>query len=444
MINQLNEYITTHSIPGNNNPVIAGVSGGIDSMVLMHLMHRAGYNVTAAHCNFSLRGKESDSDQEFVTEKCRQAGIPLHSVRFNTTSYAGERGISIQMAARELRFRWFTQLAQKLSISYIALAHNRNDIAETVLINLMRGTGLAGLTGMKPVNKNIIRPLLFASRDMIESYAVENNISFREDSSNSEIKYARNRIRHILLPAMEEISEGSAERLVETADRLSGAYDIVASEIAKVFNQIFTEKEGLVYVSRSELKSVKPQGTYIFELFRKYGISARQIDELIRLLDSPSGKIINTPSHRILSDRDKIIIEPQREPVEAIRVIASEESLLSSGSLITAEKAEPGSFKPLTDAAVAWVDAGKLNYPLTIRKWIYGDSFQPFGMGGKSKKVSDILTDCKLSIFQKEKVYLLLSGNEIVWVIGIRADERFRITPQTSSAIKISATESLH
>ena len=439
MIDQLNEYITTHSIPGNSNPVIVGVSGGIDSMVLLHLMHRAGYTITVAHCNFSLRGKESDGDQEFVIEKCRQAGIPLHLIHFTTVSYAEEKGISIQMAARELRFKWFTQLADNLSINYIALAHNRNDVAETVLINLMRGTGLAGLTGIKPVNKNIIRPLLFASRDMILRYAAKHNISFREDSSNSETKYIRNRIRHILLPAMEEMNEGSVERLVETAGRLSGAYDIVTSEITRVYKQIFTEKEGVFYVSRNELKSLKPLITYIFELFRKYGISTGQINELISLLDSPPGKIINTTSHRILSDRERIIIEPLGENDESIRIIASEESLLSEVSLFSAKKVKPESFKPITDTTIAWVDAGKLNYPLTIRKWIPGDSFQPFGMGGQSKKISDILTDNKLSLFQKEKIQLLLSGDNIVWVIGIRTDNRFRITDETSSVIKLTA-----
>lgn len=443
MINQLNEFIISHNIPGNNNPVIVGASGGIDSMVLLHLMQQAGYNVAVAHCNFSLRGSESDGDQDFIEKKCSESAIPFHLVRFNTASYAREKGISIQMAARKLRFRWFNELSEKLGIAYIALAHNRNDIAETMLINLIRGTGLAGLTGIKPVSNNIIRPLLFATRDMIEGYAAENSISYREDSSNSETKYIRNRIRHRVLPAMDETGADTVKRLSETAERLSDAYEIITSEIQRIYNKLFTEKKELFYVSRSELKRLRPLATYIFELFSQYGISAGQVNELINLLDSPPGKVINTPSHRILSDREKLIIEPKREPAGLIRIIQSEESLLEVTDVFSAEKIDPNSFEPIKYAAVAWVDANKLNYPLTIRKWIPGDFFQPFGMGGRSKKVSDILTDYKLSLFQKESVYLLLSGNEIAWVIGIRADERFRITPQTSSAIKITATRSL-
>jgi tRNA(Ile)-lysidine synthase len=438
MINQLNDYITASKIPGNSNPVIVGVSGGIDSMVLMHLMQQSGYKIVAAHCNFSLRGKESDGDQQFVTEKCALAAIPLRTIRFDTASYARNKGISIQMAARDLRFNWFINLADELKISYVALAHNRNDVAETMLINLLRGTGLAGLTGIRPVNGKIIRPLLFATRENIERYAADNNICFREDSSNSETKYIRNRIRHIVLPEMEKICDGTVNRLAETAERLTGTYDIVLSETGSRYNQIFSEKDGLIYASRGDLVSLEPMETYIFEFFRRFGISSHQVGEVITLLESPPGKLINTPSHSILSDRKNIVIKPRHEDNPETIVIESEEALLSMTSPFKAEKMDPASLNLSSDASVAWIDAAKLKYPLNIRKWMPGDTLQPFGMGGRSKKVSDLLTDHKISLFQKENIALLISGGEIVWVIGIRTDYRYRITEKTSYVIKLT------
>jgi tRNA(Ile)-lysidine synthase len=441
MINQLNDYITASKIPGNSYPVVVGVSGGIDSMVLMHLMQQSGYNIVAAHCNFSLRGKESDEDQQFVAEKCALAAIPFRTIRFETASYARNNGISIQMAARDLRFNWFNKLADELDINYIALAHNRNDIAETVLINLLRGTGLAGLTGIRAVNGRIIRPLLFATRENIEKYAADNNICFREDSSNSETKYIRNRIRHIVLPEMDKISDGIVNRLAETAERLAGTYDIILSETGRRYNQVFSEKDGLIYASKDDLVSLEPLETYIHEFFRRFGISSRQIDEVITLLESQPGKLINTPTHTILSDRKNIIVKPRNNDEAAEIVIESEQELLAIKSHFKAEKADPAALNTSSDASVAWIDAAKLEYPLKIRKWMPGDSFQPYGMGGQSKKVSDLLTDHKISLFQKESVFLLISGGEIVWVIGIRADHRYRITEETSSAIRLSASQ---
>ncbi|MBS0010968.1 MAG: tRNA lysidine(34) synthetase TilS, partial [Bacteroidales bacterium] len=334
---------------------------------------------------------------------------------------------------------WFRKLADEIDIIYIALAHNRNDIAETLLINMLRGTGLAGLTGIRPVNGNIIRPLLFATRDMIENYATDSNILFREDSSNSDTKYIRNRIRHIVLPAMEEISDGTVTRLAETAERLTGSYDILLSETGKKYDQIFSQRDKLIYASRSELLSLEPLETYIFELFRRFGISSQQIKGVINLLKSPSGKVINTSSHRILADRKNIIIKPRYENEDEQMVVESEEALLSVTSHFKAEKVEPASFNPSSDSSVAWIDADKLKYPLSIRRWIHGDTFQPFGMGGRTKKLSDLLTDHKLSLFQKEKVSLLVSGGEVVWVIGIRADYRYRITAETTSLIKLTS-----
>ena len=441
MINQLNDYITATKIPGNCYPVVVGVSGGIDSMVLLHLMKMSGYNIVAAHCNFSLRGKESDDDQQFVAERCAREAIPFRTIRFDTTAYAGNKGISIQMAARDLRFNWFYKLADELDIRYIALAHNRNDIAETIIINLLRGTGLAGLTGIRPLNGRIIRPLLFATRENIETYAADNNIRFREDSSNSETKYIRNRIRHIVLPEMDKISDGIVNRLAETAVRLTGSYDIILSETERRYNQIFSEKDGLIYASKGDLISLEPLETYIYELFKRFGISSGQPDEVITLLKSQPGKLINTNTHTILSDRENIIVRPLNKDESTEIIIENEEALLDIKDLFVAEKADPASLNISPDASVAWIDASNLKSPLKIRKWMPGDTFQPYGMGGRSKKISDLLTDHKISLFQKERTLLLTSGDEIVWVIGIRADHRYRITEETSSAIRLSASK---
>lgn len=439
MTSQLHKFISENNLPGRESRFILGVSGGIDSMVLLHLMKGAGYTVSVCHCNFSLRGEESDGDEQFVSDYCRTTETEFSSVRFDTKKHAGENNISIQMAARELRYQWFEKMRSELGFDYIGLAHNMNDVAETFMINLTRGTGLNGLTGIKPLNGKIVRPLLFATRKMIQDYATENNISWREDTSNSETKYIRNRIRHLILPGMEEMNPNIVESLYETANRMAGSYEIVTASVENIRRDIFRHHDNVSEVEKQSLLSLQPLHGYIFELFRDYGIFPGQVDGIIDLLSSGPGRVIYTAGYRIMSDRDLLIIAPDTDHSEQPVVIRDEKELLEYRGLFSARIIPAAGFTPVNNPAMAWFDSETVTYPLTVRRWRAGDRFYPFGTGG-IKKLSDLMTDLKMPMHQKERVMVLESGEDIAWVIGIRSGNRFRVSPGSTRIIEMQAT----
>ncbi len=441
MYNQFIEYTNSNGLIDVSGPTLLGISGGVDSMVMLNLFIRSGYNVAVAHCNFGLRGDESDKDQLFVEKQCREHRIPFHSKRFNTTQYAREEGISVQMAARELRYSWFELILAENNYSNIGIAHNKNDLAETFFINLIRGTGIKGLTGIKPKAGNIIRPLLFAERKKIAEYARKYDISFREDSSNIEIKYKRNRIRHKIIPEFENISAVFIDNLYDTTNRLMDTEAIYNETVNKKFEETCIKSGDGYKISIDRLLSLDPLPAYLFEFLRRWNFPREIIPGIIRALKKTPGKQFFSSSHRLVKDRDFLLINPLGGDTINRYYIEEETSEMRYPLKLKITKTynHRGFEIPIT-TGVACLDMDLIYFPLILRKWQKGDYFQPFGMKGL-KKISDFFIDNKFSIVQKENTWLLASGNKIVWIAGHRIDERFKVREDTRNIILIEMTD---
>ncbi len=441
MFERFTGFIREGSLFGRGDRLLLGVSGGVDSMVMLHLMANNGYDIVAAHCNFLLRGAESDEDQDFVARECKKIDIPVYTCSFNTKEYAMEKGISLQMAARELRYNWFYSLLAELGCSLIAIAHNKNDITETFLINLLRGTGLRGLTGIKARSGKIVRPLLFAGRPEILEYATLNKIPFREDSSNMDIKYKRNRIRHIIIPELEKISPGFVGTIYETAERLKETDEIVSEALEQRFNNLFSRENGEYKVKVSSLLELDPLPAYLYEFLRRWGFSRETTDNIVSALQGPPGKLFYSNTHRLIRDREYLIITPIQQ-VQITRYYIDEDStrLNEPLNLRISKHIYHKGFSIPSEPSIACLDLDMLHFPLILRKWQNGDYFQPLGMGGL-KKLSDFFIDNKFSIADKERTWILASGNRIVWITGHRIDDRFKITDRTKEVLMIEIVE---
>ena len=417
--------------------LLLAVSGGLDSMVMAWLFREAGTSHAIAHCNFSLRGEESDSDEAFVNDWAREADIPFHVIRFETLTYSASKKISVQMAARVLRYNWFRTLVHNEGFDGVAIAHNLNDNVETFLINLMRGTGLGGLTGMSQQSDKVIRPLLFASREEISSFAALKNIAFREDSSNKELKYTRNRIRHKILPEMAKVSPGVLSAVTVTMDHLSSASDLLEIYLSQLHSEIFRPSGETTEAVIKTLMSLTPLEPHIFELFRRYGIYPRQTSEIIALLHSETGKSVYTSSHRLLNDRGRIIITPITDTLPEEQIFKSLDEMRISGLFHDLRLTVPAEWSASFNTLTASLDLGLINFPLMVRSWQPGDRFMPLGMR-QMKKISDFLIDLKVPVTEKERVLVLLSGKKIMWVMGYRIDDRFKVTRETEKILVLT------
>lgn len=431
------EYSAEHRLCTPGNRLLVAVSGGIDSMVLAWLIRETGISHAIAHCNFSLRDEESDSDELFVRNYTAKYNIPFFSRRFDTVGYASSEGLSIQMAARELRYRWFDELVEREGFDAVAVAHNLNDNAETFFINLLRGTGLNGLTGMSQKYRNIIRPLLFATRNDIVSFARQKKIKYREDSSNSGVKYTRNRIRHKILPELEKVNPKALAAITETINHLRGSSEIIDKHIEELRLKIFRPVTDGVEVNLKELKLLQPLSPYIFELFRGYGLSAGQTRELTSLLRSSPGKYMNTSSHRLLRDRGRIIITEKESTEPVSYEFNSLDEMHMSGIFSDMSVTVPGEETIPACMITASLDLDMITFPVTVRRREAGDRFIPLGMS-QMKKISDFLIDLKVPVTTKEKVLLLLSAEAVVWVMGYRIDERYKVTNRTTRILMLT------
>ncbi|MDX9729235.1 MAG: tRNA lysidine(34) synthetase TilS [Bacteroidales bacterium] len=437
MLVRFQEYARQHRLFSSSSRILLAVSGGIDSMVMAWLFRESGTDHAIAHCNFSLRKEESDRDEEFVASWAASNNIPFHSTRFDTLSYAATRKISVQMAARELRYDWFNSLIRSEGFDSVAVAHNLNDNAETFLINLIRGTGLSGLTGMKQYTGDVIRPLLFASRSEIAALAAEKNIEYREDSSNTQLKYTRNRIRHKIIPEMEKVNPGLLSSITETIDHLSSSQEIVDTSVSLLSSDLFRLKGDSAEADIEKLTALNPFVPYMFEIFRRYGLSPKQTTEVIALLGSETGRYMYTTTHRLLNDRGKIIITPRESEAQAEQSFNSIDEMRISGLFSELRISEPSDEALPASQLTASLDLDLVSFPVTVRHWEPGDRFMPLGMK-KMKKISDFLIDLKVPVSEKEKVLLLLSGGEVMWIMGYRIDDRFRITDRTSKILVIT------
>ena len=428
--------------------VLLAVSGGLDSCVMARLFHRTQIPFAIAHVNFGLRGEESDGDAQFVAELARAYAVPFHQTRFDTAAEAERRGISIQMAARDLRYTWFGAVRSQEAYASVATAHHLTDTLETMLLNLTRGTGLAGLHGIAadqqhPTVGRLIRPLLFASRDELARYAAGQGVVYRDDASNQSDYYARNRIRHQVLPALTHINPGLWQTLPRTIDRLRAAEKLVQRQVQQGWAQVAQpQADGSIRLVGGPLLTL-PEGRFqLGEWLRPYGFSADQIDGLWYCLDGPPGQVFSSATHRICHERDGLIIEQLTvlsDYKSVVMDVGCEQVVLAGELPVTLTPMErPDAFVPDPDPAIAWLDADWLTLPLVIRPWQSGDRFRPLGMAG-TRLVSDLLNDRKLSRQARERVAVMLAGDQIVWVIGHRIDHRFRVRPETQRLLRCQA-----
>jgi tRNA(Ile)-lysidine synthase len=438
MLQQFLQYLTSICMGHNGRRFLLTVSGGIDSAVMSHLFHMAGLPFGIAHCNFQLRGSESDGDEQFVQELAGQYNVAFYSRRFNTSEYASDKGISIQMAARDLRYDWFKNLAGEFNYDFIATGHNKNDVVETMLLNLSRGTGVRGLMGIKPLNGNIIRPLLFATRADIEKFAREKNLKWRNDSSNEQTKYHRNKMRHVIIPALESINPAFLQNTIDTINRVQQTGVILDQFIAQAKEVVWKEKEDRILINIDELKQLPAYELLLFELLKPFGITHLNQDALVRVLDSSaSGKQFHTGSYILTRDRTCLIItkdEYQQNAEVIIDENTSEIRIPVSMKLKKFKKTQ--AFSIPADPRIAALDADLIRFPLILRKWHNGDRFYPLGLNG-SKKLSDFLINIKLPLPDKDNVRVIESDGKIAWIVNLRLDNRFKITKQTQNILII-------
>lgn len=435
MLERFLQFINEQKLITATRPVLLAVSGGVDSVVMCRLFKDAGVHFGIAHCNFQLRGDESDEDERFVKELAADYNSPFYVKYFDTQRVAHEEGVSVQMAARRLRYEWFEEVRHSDNYSGVATAHHRSDEVETFFINLLRGTGLAGLKGIQPKQGNIIRPLLFAFREEIESFARENDLQWREDSSNFSDKYLRNRIRQTIIPAFREISPAFESTLAADIRKLKDAYSIVEQHINEKRRQLVKEQGGDALISIEGLKQLQPLGIYLYELLRPYHFREAVVSEIAAALDATPGKLFYSPTHRLLKDREHLIIFPiDKKAAEEILITSATREIESPLQMqfATVKREEIASLS--TPASVAYLDKSRLRFPLVLRKWRHGDSFVPLGMNTR-KKLSDFFIDSKLSLARKERVWVLVSGGEIAWIAGHRIDDRYKVTDATTEVL---------
>lgn len=434
MIEQFHNHIFNHFPFLKNRKLLIAISGGIDSVVLTHLCHDVHLNISLAHCNFNLRGNESDADEEFVLQLAENLNLEVFIESFDTEVYAESNKLSIQMAARDLRYHWFKELAEQLKFDYILTAHHADDNLETFLINLSRGTGLDGLTGIPEINDNLVRPLLPFSREMIETCAKEKKYKWREDSSNASTKYVRNKLRLDVIPALKELNPNFLQSFQTALNNLNDTADIVEESLNAVLKRaIVSIDNSEIQIKVSEFKKLNNPKAYLYEFLKDYGFT--EWNDVVNLLDAQSGKQVFSSKYRLLKDREVLILTEidSNECDAIISILKSDlEVQLPLGKLIISDVSQIKT----TSSKIIYLDKETLTFPIELRKWNQGDYFYPLGMQGK-KKLSKYFKDEKLSLIDKENIWLLCSGGDIVWVIGMRMDNRFKIGKNTHKILKI-------
>lgn len=416
---------------------LLAVSGGIDSVVMAHLFYTAGYSFELLHCNFALRGEESDADQSFTESLAAGWQVPCYVRRFETTLYASEKGVSVQMAARDLRYAWFAEHAAA-NCQSVAVAHNLNDNVETLLLNLARGCGIRGLTGISPRQGLIVRPLLFATREEIQVYALEHKLAWREDSSNASDKYLRNRIRHRILPEFSALNPAFLHHVSDTMQRLGHTEQIFNFCLEEIKRQVCTETPDRLLIDIGKLEGIPANETVLFELLREFGCTDLHIGPIMDSFRSTPGKRFFTATHCITRDRTHLVITPTELLVEEELLIDANTMTISRPLHLSFQQFEnTGNYAIPKDPAFATLDGDLLTFPLKLRRWKNGDSFRPFGMNGH-KKVSDFLIDSKVPLPDKSHVWVLESSGQLAWLVNHRIDERFRVTPATRRILQIA------
>ena len=438
MEKDLKHTIASLDIPLNTHFLIA-VSGGVDSMVLLDLFCSMKLKISVAHCNFGLRGAHSDLDQQLVEKICAKHQIPCFVKQINLDSYKTEHQVSTQMAARELRYSWFSDLMSEGNGELLATAHHLDDSIETMFLNLSRGTGIEGLKGIRSLSNQVVRPLIHVSKEEIREYANENIVEFREDVSNSSNAYKRNKIRNEILPIFKEINPTFSKTMASNLSHISEALEFYNSVMEEKKKAICILENEVLQINIEQLIHSESNRLLLFEILKEFGFDRSQTDKLFALLrtEFSVGKEFFTASHRLLVDRAIIFVKEIEETKNETFILNNENKFVTFDLELTFNQIPIGEIDLLTESHIAFLDADKIKYPLYLRKWKEGDKFRPLGMLGK-KKVSDFLIDKKLSRIEKEKTWVLLSEEKIFWIVGHRIDNSFKLTDSTKTVLKIT------
>jgi tRNA(Ile)-lysidine synthase len=440
MLASVRQFIEEHNLFSiENDPILVTVSGGLDSVVLLDVLHRLGVQVAVAHCHFGLRGEDADADEHFVRKLAKQYGLPYFAEFFRTKEYAEQEGISTQMAARFLRYRWFEQLRQVQGLAYIATAHHQRDQAETMILNLAHGTGLAGLHGIQVKNGHVIRPLLGLGRDDLHEYLVERGLRWREDDSNDSPVYQRNLLRHEVLPVLREINPNLDQTMHGTAERVGGAEEIVRRYVEETADKARRDEAEVTYLNISMLQKTAATTLVLHELLRPFGFAWPVVKDIVAAFAGESGRKFDSPTHRLVKDRENLVITPRRlTQFGTFQLAAGQTDLLADGMRLKAELHDDARhFIIPRSKSTAALDADKIKFPLTLRRWQEGDWFMPLGMKGK-KLLSDFLIDQKVPLNLKDEVRVLTSADgKICWVVGWRVDDRFKVEETSERVLTV-------
>lgn len=442
MLDQVRQFITDHALFSPTDQLLVAVSGGIDSVALADVLHRLTVPFAVAHCHFGLRGDEADADEDFVRKLAKKYDVPYYAEFFQTKEFAAQEGISTQMAARVLRYEWFERLRQRQQLDYIATAHHQRDAAETMLLNLTHGTGLAGLHGIQVKNGRVVRPLLGIGKEELFDYVVEHRLTWREDSSNDSTTYQRNRLRHDVMPVLRDINPNLDQTLQYTAERVGGAEEILRRYVADTAAQAQKVEDEVTYLNITTLQSTAAVALVLHELLRSFNFSYLVVKDVVAAFRSPAGRQFESPTHTLVKDRDQLVIT--RKSLHSFgthQLMAGQPELMADTLRLTAEVHEAAGFTLPRGRYETALDADRLQFPLTVRRWQEGDWFIPLGMKGK-KKLSDFLIDQKVPLNLKDDVRVLVNADgRLAWVIGFRPDDRYKVTPETERVLVLKAAK---
>lgn len=433
MLSKLTAHLSENFSFLKDKKLLLAVSGGIDSMVLLQLFKSLNYDIAIAHCNFGLRSEESNGDEKFIREYAEKNNIKIFVTRFNTEGFAADNKLSIQVAARQLRYIWFHQLLEENNLDYILTAHHLDDSIETALINFTRGTGIEGLTGIPQQNGKIIRPLLNSTRQEIEKFADEEDINWREDSSNASDKYLRNKMRHDVIPILKSLNPAFTESFKQTTAHLKQVHSLAEDASVLVYKQVVNEQDAQKRFMIQELKRLPNYKAYLYQWLKPFGFTAW--DDIYSLVDAQAGKQIFSENFRLIKDRDVLILEPITDNSKKVYIITDAAQRVNEPVQLRFTNVDE--IDKNATKKVIYVNNELIKFPLFVKRWKEGDYFYPFGMNGQKKKLSKFFKDEKMSLPDKENAWVLTSGEHIIWVIGMRADNRFRVTENTTQILKI-------
>lgn len=431
----MKNWSTEHLLFNANDKLLLAVSGGVDSVVLCELCKQAGYDFAIAHANFQLRAAESEADEQFVRELANKYKVSLFVKKFDTSAYANENKLSIQVAARELRYNWFDELLKE-GFDWLLTAHHKGDNIETVLMNFFRGTGISGLHGILPKKDKIIRPLLNYSKEEIVAFANEHHLQWREDSSNSSDKYSRNYFRQTIIPLVNKIFPSAEQNIAASIERF-GEVEILYNQAVDLHKKKLLEQKGNeIHIPVLKLKQVKPLATVVYEIVKPFNFSSHQVPDIISLLDAEQGKYVQSSTHRVIKNRNWLIVATLETIQSGVIIIEKDDKqiIFDNGTLLI-EHIQKANI--IDDNSIAVLNAGEIKYPLILRKWKQGDYFYPLGMN-KKKKISRFLIDQKCSPTAKQNTWVIESAKRICWVVGMRIDDRFKLKDNTKEITRIT------